>query len=206
MDKINSNPVVSYIALAVIAVIIIFSFVNRMDNQESITVDNRDSQIVVLKTNMGDIEIELFTDKTPKTAENFVKLAGEGFYNGTRFHRVVKSFMIQGGDPLSKDISKKTIWGTGGPGYKFDDEIVADLKNDYGTIAMANSGSNTNGSQFFINVADNDFLNGGYSVFGKVVNGMDIVEKISNVPVELNSAGEMSSPVDEVVLESVELK
>lgn len=158
-----------------------------------------------LHTSKGDITIELFEKQTPNTAANFIKLAKEGFYNGTKFHRVIKGFMIQGGDPLSKDDSKMALWGTGGPGYSFADEIGnngnKNNKNDVGTIAMANSGPNTNGSQFFINVAANNFLDAKHTVFGRVTNGMDVVTKIENTP-----TGVADRPIAAVVIESISLK
>ncbi|MCG2695175.1 peptidylprolyl isomerase [Candidatus Parcubacteria bacterium] len=155
---------------------------------------------------MGVIEMELFVDKAPKTVENFVKLAQEGFYNGTKFHRVVAGFMIQGGDPLSKDDANVNSWGTGGPGYSFEDEIDAENSNITGTIAMANAGPNTNGSQFFINVADNNSLDTRHTVFGKVTVGMDVVTKISQVETKMNVQGEKSLPVQSVIVEKVEIK
>lgn len=154
-----------------------------------------------LKTNVGDIVITLDSTNTPKTTENFIKLAESGFYNGTKFHRIIKGFMIQGGDPLSKDDSKQDYWGTGGPGYQFDDEIKSTNNNIAGTISMANAGPNTNGSQFFINVADNGFLNGKHTVFGKVSAGYDLVEKMSNVATAPNDR-----PLEAIVINSVELK
>jgi len=107
------------------------------------------STIAVMQTNKGVIELELFSSDAPKTVDNFVKLAKEGFYDGVKFHRVIKGFMLQGGDPLSKNDSKQAEWGSGGPGYTFEDEIHANNHNLIGTIAMANAGPNTNGSQFF---------------------------------------------------------
>jgi len=150
---------------------------------------------VVLETNLGNIELELFTDKAPNTAENFMKLAREGFYDGTRFHRVIKGFMNQGGCPHSKDLTLKEYWGTGGPGYQFNCEIHAENLNVKGTISMANAGPNTNGSQFFINANNNDWLNRGHTVFGKVVSGMDIVEKINSA-----QTGPRDIPVEEIVI------
>ena len=154
----------------------------------------------ILHTNQGDITIEFFASETPNTVANFKKLAGEGFYDGTKFHRVIRGFMIQGGDPLSKDDSKMNDWGTGGPGYKFSDEIGPKNSNDIGTISMANSGPNTNGSQFFINTTQNNFLDGKHTVFGKVTSGMEVVKIIENV--ETNEA---DRPVQAVVIESVTL-
>jgi peptidylprolyl isomerase len=155
---------------------------------------------IKLNTNKGIIELELFTDLKPKTTENFIKLASEGFYNGVKFHRVIKGFMIQGGDPLTKDDSMSSAWGTGGPGYMFADEIGSDNNNARGTISMANAGPNTNGSQFFINTNDNNFLDSKHTAFGKVVSGMDVVEAIENV-----ATGAGDRPIEAVVIESVEL-
>jgi peptidylprolyl isomerase len=154
----------------------------------------------LLKTNQGDITIELLDTQTPHAVGNFTKLAGEGFYNGTKFHRVIAGFMIQGGDPLSKDDAQSAYWGTGGPGYKFADEITPENENNIGTIAMANAGPNTNGSQFFINVADNNFLDSKHTVFGRVVEGMEIVEAIAQTRV-----GQSDRPVSPIILESVTL-
>lgn len=149
----------------------------------------------ILHTEKGDITIALNTNQTPKTVNNFVTLAKKGFYNKTIFHRVIKGFMIQGGDPKGD--------GTGGPGYKFDDEPFT---GEYtrGTIAMANAGPNTNGSQFFIMHADNA-LPKNYVIFGKVISGMEVVDKIAESPAQLNSSGEMSSPVTPVKILSIDV-
>ncbi len=176
--------------------------------------EHMNNNIVVFKTNLGDIEIELFADKSPITTGNFKKLAEEGFYDGVRFHRVVKGFMIQSGDPLSKDVEAKDSWGTGGPGYVIEDEFVEGLSNVRGTIAMANSGPNSGGSQFFINLQDNTPLDwdkepsqSKHPVFGKVVSGMDIVDKIAEVetdgPAQL---GGHDRPLEDVVIEKIEIK
>ncbi len=156
---------------------------------------------VTFTTNKGAITLELYADKAPKTVENFTKLAKEGFYNGTRFHRVIKGFMIQGGDPLSKDISMQNSWGTGGPGYQFADEIHAENKNNIGTIAMANAGPNTNGSQFFINVGNNNFLDTKHTVFGRVIEGMDVVTAIENTK---TAPGDR--PLEDMIILKVEVK
>lgn len=153
-----------------------------------------------LHTSKGDITIEL-NNATPNTVANFTKLAGSGFYDGIKFHRVIKGFMIQGGDPLSKDDSMMARWGTGGPGYTFADEITATNHNDVGTISMANAGPNTNGSQFFINVAPNNFLDTKHTVFGKVVSGMDVVNMIANT-----QTGANDRPVEPVVIQSITVK
>jgi len=145
-----------------------------------------------LHTNHGAIDIELYPDDAPKTVENFVKLAGDGFYDGVIFHRVIPDFMIQGGDP--------TGTGTGGPGYTFEDE-ANDKRVERGALAMANAGPNTNGSQFFIVTAEaTPWLDGKHTVFGRVTDGMDVVDAISGVD---RDPGD--KPVDAVVIERVEL-
>jgi|GEM_PF-392331 len=162
--------------------------------------------LVTLNTSKGAITIELFADKMPVTAGNFLKLAKEGFYDGTKFHRVIEGFMIQGGDPNTKT-ADTSRYGTGGPGYAIKDEFVTGLSNVRGTISMANSGPNTGGSQFFINTVDNTFLDfdksqgGKHPVFGKVVSGMDVVDAISKVP---RDARDM--PLDPVIVSKVEVK
>ena len=146
-----------------------------------------------LKTDLGDITIEFFTKEAPQTVNNFIFLAEESFYNGTIFHRVIKGFMIQGGDPLGN--------GTGGPGYKFKDEkIFRDYKR--GIVAMANSGPDTNGSQFFIMHQDYN-LPKNYVIFGQVTKGIETVDKIATAPVSAGSMGENSKPVTPVKVNSV---
>ncbi|MFT6829322.1 MAG: cyclophilin family peptidyl-prolyl cis-trans isomerase [Candidatus Paceibacteria bacterium] len=152
-------------------------------------------------TNKGTFELELFADLAPKTVENFVTLAESDFYNDVKFHRVIAGFMIQGGDPLSKDDDMQDRWGTGGPGYQFEDEIHAANNNAIGTISMANSGPNTNGSQFFINTANNDFLDTKHTVFGKIVSGMEVITAIEAVEKFPNDR-----PVEAVVIESVSIE
>ncbi len=150
--------------------------------QTTPTTNPKKVMTATLQTNMGTITIEFYGDTAPQTVANFAKLAGEGFYDGTKFHRVIKGFMDQGGDPLTKDDSKQAQWGTGGPGYTIPDEIDKTVTNTAGTIAMANTGRpNSGGSQFFINAVDNHFLDGNYTVFGKVTSGMDVVKAINNV-------------------------
>jgi peptidylprolyl isomerase len=153
----------------------------------------------VLETNQGIIKIEL-DQEMPITTKNFVDLAEKGYYDGTKFHRVISKFMIQGGDPLTKDDSKKHLWGTGGPGYDIKDEFGA-MGNDRGTIAMANAGPNTGGSQFFINLVGNNFLDTKHPVFGKVVEGMDVVDKIAKV--RTNS---QDQPSEDVVITKVTIE
>jgi len=162
------------------------------------------------QTSLGNFTIKFFNDKMPITVSNFLTLADSGYFDGIKFHRVIENFMIQGGDPLTKDDSKMALWGTGGPGYSIEDEHVADkeLTNVIGTISMANSGPNSGGSQFFINVADNTFLDfdkeplsSKHPVFGKVVSGMDVVEKIAKVETGLGDR-----PTTPVVIKKVNLK
>jgi peptidylprolyl isomerase len=165
--------------------------------------------IAVLETNKGVIEIELFTDRMPITAGNFAKLVNEGYYNGTLFHRVIPDFMIQGGDPITKT-DEVFRYGTGGPGYAIQDEHIAGegLSNTRGTISMANSGPNTGGSQFFINVADNTFLDfdkeplqSKHPVFGRVVKGMDVVDTIV-----LTETNDRNLPLEPVKIEAATLR
>jgi peptidylprolyl isomerase len=160
--------------------------------------NNMSNTKATLHTNKGDITIEFYDSMVPNTVANFVKLAKSGFYDGVKFHRVIKGFMIQGGDPLSKDDTMKARWGTGGPGYQFDDEITPENRNDVGTIAMANAGPDTNGSQFFINVKANNFLDPKHTAFGKVTSGMDVVTSIENTPVDGSD-----KPVDAVIINSI---
>ncbi len=201
--------------VAIISVILIGGFLLWLHIRQSSTYMAADSAVAVnqtnnnpqkimnatLHTNKGDITIEFFDTQTPNTVANFIKLAQSGFYDGVKFHRVIKGFMIQGGDPLTKDDSKSAQWGTGGPGYSFADELTPENKNDIGTISMANSGPDTNGSQFFINVAANNFLDTKHVAFGKVTQGMDVVNAISLVKTDANDR-----PIDPVIIQSISLK
>ena len=145
-----------------------------------------------LHTNQGDIAVELFDDDAPKTVDNFVSLARDGFYDGVVFHRLIPDFMIQGGDP--------TGTGTGGPGYTFEDELN-DHRVERGALAMANAGPNTNGSQFFIVTADAcPWLDGKHTVFGRVTDGMDVVDAISNLETDAQDR-----PRDDAVIEKIDL-
>ena len=146
---------------------------------------------VLLKTSMGDIILQLYEDM-PITAGNFQKLVEKGFYDGTVFHRIISGFMIQGGDP--------TGTGCGGPGYAIKDEFTRKNKNDRYTISMANAGPNTGGSQFFINLVNNNFLDSKHPVFGKVVEGQDVVDALGKV-----KTGANDKPVKEVKIESAKV-
>lgn len=172
-------------------------------------ITNDMNPIAVLETSKGNVEIELFMDTMPITAGNFQKLVSEGFYDGTLFHRVIPDFMVQGGDPITKT-DEVLRYGTGGPGYAIQDEHVAGegLTNTRGTISMANSGPESGGSQFFINVADNTFLDfdkeplqSKHPVFGRIVSGMEVVDEI--VSVERN---ERDLPVEPVRIEQATIR
>ena len=164
------------------------------------SIDTKKSYVAVLRTNMGDVKAQLFASEVPVTVNNFVFLARDGYYNGVKFHRVIKDFMIQSGDP--------TGTGAGSPGYRFNDEPI---KREYepGTLAMANAGPNTNGSQFFITHADlKGRLQKNYTIFGKVMDAasMDVVNKIATVPVKASPSGEPSSPTVDVHIDSVTIE
>lgn len=147
---------------------------------------------VMLQTSLGNITIDLFEKESPKTVNNFVSLAKDGFYDGLTFHRIIKDFMIQGGDPVGN--------GTGGPGYKFEDEFN-DIKLVKGSLAMANAGPNTNGSQFFIVTTESTpWLDGRHTNFGQVIEGMEVVNKISLV-----ATGENDKPLTPVTIDKVEI-
>jgi peptidylprolyl isomerase len=154
----------------------------------------------ILHTNMGDITLGFFAEQAPNTVANFLKLAASGFYDGVKFHRVIRDFMIQGGDPNSKDDSRVAMWGMGGPGYMFADEIRPTNQNLAGTISMANAGPNTNGSQFFINLKENSFLDPKHTVFGHVLGGMEVVEAIGKTPVGMNDR-----PASPVIIQNITL-
>ncbi|MEN8615020.1 peptidylprolyl isomerase [Dehalogenimonas sp. THU2] len=153
-----------------------------------------------METSLGSFKIELLASESPKTVNNFVFLAKEGFYDSVIFHRIIKTFMAQTGDP--------TGTGAGGPGYRFADELPVKHSYDPGIVAMANAGPNTNGSQFFICTGvDATGLNGApnYTQFGRVIEGMDTVQKIASTPVTRSPHGEMSRPVEPPVIKSIEI-
>ena len=163
--------------------------------QPAMRIDPTKSYTGVLQTNKGSIEVEFFPEDAPTTVNNFVCLAEDGYFENTPFHRIVKGFVIQGGDP--------TGTGSGGPGYKFADEPIA---RDYerGTLAMANAGPDTNGSQFFVVLEDlRGKLPKNYTIFGRVTEGMDVVDAIANTPTRTGRSGENSTPTEPVTLEKV---
>ncbi len=172
------------------------SIMKTPDQQDNLL--NSYSQAVI-KTNQGDITVKFYNSDSPVTVNNFLNLAQAGFFNGLKFHRVIKDFMIQGGDPLSRgdDVS---VYGTGGPGYQFTDEMNSH-KLVVGSLAMANAGPNTNGSQFFVVTAPSTpWLDGKHTNFGEVVSGLEIVKRIENVATGVNDR-----PLEPVVINSVEL-
>ena len=166
--------------------------------KEQMNISDDQILVAVMKTNMGDITFQLFPKETPKTVENFVGLALHNYYDGITFHRVIKKFMIQGGDPTGS--------GSGGSsyfGHDFKDEFNDNLKFDVpGMLAMANRGPNTNSSQFFITTVPTEWLNGKHTIFGKVIDGMDVVDEIDNVPV----AKPFDKPVQDVIIKSVAIE
>lgn len=172
----------------------------RWSSPPEMQIDPSKRYVATLKTSKGDVKIELLAGESPKTVNNFVFLSREGFYDGVKFHRVIKPFMIQTGDP--------TGTGMGGPGYKFADELPPRHPYEPGIVAMANAGPNTNGSQFFICSGPQAAgLNGypNYTQFGRVIEGMDVVEALASVPVGPSGHGEVSRPKEEIRIESVSI-
>jgi len=206
----NIFPLLIIIAIVFVLAVGVYFLFSETPNQEKKNTDNENpgytigdkekNMTAIIKTNLGEIELELFSGKAPNTVNNFVKLAQDGFYDKTKFHRVIEGFMIQGGDPLTKNDSDISRWGTGGPDYKFADEIYSDNNNAVGTISMANAGPNTNGSQFFINTADNNFLNGKHTVFGQVISGMEVVRAI-----EITSTEGPDRPITPIIVETINI-
>jgi cyclophilin family peptidyl-prolyl cis-trans isomerase len=156
---------------------------------------------MMIETNMGNMEFELFDSKVPKTVDNFIKLSKEGFYDGVRFHRVIKDFMIQSGDPISKDVTKKDRWGTGGPGYDIKDEFDSSLTHDKkGVLSMANAGPNTGGSQFFVTLTPTPWLDNHHSVFGVLTSGEDVLDKIGSLQVD-----DRDRPLEDVIVKKISI-
>jgi len=167
-------------------------------------------EVAVIKTAEGEMVIEFWSDVAPNTVENFKKLAKSGFYDGTAFHRIMKDFMIQGGDPFTKDPGKETMWGTGDPGYKIKAEFNS-RPHERGVVSMARSQDpDSAGSQFFICTAvasspNMQFLNGKYTAFGKLIKGDEVLEKIANIPTTAGASGEPSKPTRRVGVESIKI-
>src|SRR5437660_7819960 len=175
------------------------------DKKEKTPMNTSPKEVAVIKTSEGEMVVQFWSDAAPRTIENFKKLARSGFYDGTIVHRIVKGFMIQGGDPNSKDPGKESSYGQGGPGYKIKAEFN-DHSHERGVISMARSSDpDSAGSQFFICLAPVPRLDGQYTTFGKLFKGGDVLKKIGNIPVERNAQGEPSKPTKRVVIESVKI-
>lgn len=163
------------------------------------------AEVAVIKTAQGEMVAEFWPDVAPKTVENFITLAKKGFYDGTAFHRIVKGFMIQGGDPKSKDAALEAEWGTGDPGYKIKAEFN-ERKHVRGVLSMARSRNpDSAGSQFFIMLDEAPFLDGQYTGFGKLIKGEDVLAKLGDTPVGPSPNGEMSKPQQRVGVESIKI-
>ena len=166
---------------------------------------NSTNEVAVIKTSEGEMVAEFWPDVAPNTVENFKKLARAGFYDGTAFHRIVKGFMIQGGDPLTKDPAKESRYGTGDPGYKIKAEFN-DRSHERGVLSMARSSDpDSAGSQFFICLANVSRLDHQYTTFGKIIKGDDVLEKIGSTEVTMSNSGERSKPTKRVTVESIKI-
>ena len=166
---------------------------------------NSTNEVAVIKTSEGEMIAEFWPDVAPNTVENFKKLARSGFYDGTAFHRIVKGFMIQGGDPLTKDPAKESRYGTGDPGYKIKAEFN-DRSHERGVLSMARSSDpDSAGSQFFICLANVSRLDHQYTTFGKLIKGDDVLGKIGDVEVTMSDSGERSKPTKRVTVESIKI-
>jgi peptidyl-prolyl cis-trans isomerase B (cyclophilin B) len=175
------------------------------EKKQETTPTNSPNEVALIKTSEGDMVIQFWTDAAPNTVENFKKLARQGFYDGTIFHRIVKEFMIQGGDPYSKDPAKENSYGQGGPGYNIKAEFN-DHSHDRGVISMARGPDpDSAGSQFFICLAPVHRLDHQYTTFGKLIKGQDVLEKIGDIEVTRNSMGEPSKPTKRVLIESIKI-
>jgi len=163
------------------------------------------SEIAIIKTTEGEMTLEFWAEVAPKTIENFKKLASSGFYDGTCFHRIIKGFMVQGGDPLTKDPSKEHAWGTGGPGWQIKAEFN-ERKHQRGVISMARSSNpDSAGSQFFICDGDASFLDRQYTAFGKLIKGEEVLAKIAGTSVGASNSGEASKPLKRIGVVSISI-
>ena len=190
------------ILLAVLFSSAVFAAEEKKEEKDSVNASN---EVAVVKTSEGEMVVQFWTDAAPNTIENFKKLARSGFYDGTIFHRIVKGFMIQGGDPNSKDTGKESSYGEGGPGYKIKAEFN-DHSHQQGVISMARSSDpDSAGSQFFICLAPVRRLDHQYTTFGKLIKGDDVLQKIGDIPVTRSSTGENSKPAKRVVIESIKI-
>lgn len=172
---------------------------------EAKNMDKDQKEVAVLKTSDGEMVVEFWPEVAPKTVENFKKLAREGFYDGTAFHRIIKGFMIQGGDPNTKDLTNESRYGTGGPGYSIPAEFN-ERPHVRGVLSMARSQDpNSAGSQFFICLGTAKSLDRQYTAFGHLIKGLDVLDKIGDTPVTGSAMGERSKPTSRVALESVKI-
>ena len=163
------------------------------------------NEVAVIKTTAGEMVVEFWPDVAPKHVENFKKLARQGFYDGTAFHRIIKGFMIQGGDPNTKDPNKEDSYGSGGPGHSVNAEFN-DRKHVRGVLSMARSANpNSAGSQFFLMLGDAPSLDNKYTAFGKLIKGDEVLGKIGDTPVGPNRSGEMSKPKERIEVQSVKI-
>jgi peptidyl-prolyl cis-trans isomerase B (cyclophilin B) len=192
----RSNP-----TLAALAAGLFFCFAPHLGAETSPATD----EVAVIETSSGPIVLEFWSDVAPKTVDNFKKLARDGFFDGTSFHRIIRGFMAQGGDPLTKDPTKEALWGTGDPGYKIDAEFN-DRLHDRGVVSMARSSDpNSAGSQFFLMFGRAPHLDGQYTGFGKMISGEDTLAKIEATPVTVSPSGEPSKPTERVEVTSVRI-
>ncbi|MFL6597770.1 MAG: peptidylprolyl isomerase [Chthoniobacterales bacterium] len=201
-----TNHFTACMKLLILSLVILSSAVFAADEKkEEKTPMNSSNEVAVITTSEGDMVVQFWTDAAPNTVENFKKLARQGFYDGTIFHRIVKGFMIQGGDPNSKDPAKENSYGEGGPGYNIKAEFN-DHSHDRGVISMARGPDpDSAGSQFFICLAPVRRLDHQYTTFGKLIKGENVLEKIGDIPVTKNSMGEASKPTKRVVIESIKI-
>ena len=192
--------------LLILAVVMLSSAVFAADEKkENKTPMNSSNEVAVIKTSEGEMVVQFWTDAAPNTVDNFKKLAQQGFYDGTIFHRIVKGFMIQGGDPNSKDPAKENSYGQGGPGYNIKAEFN-DHSHDRGVISMARGPDpDSAGSQFFICLGAVHRLDHQYTTFGKLIKGDDVLEKIGDTTVTSNGTGETSKPTKRVVIENIKI-
>jgi peptidyl-prolyl cis-trans isomerase B (cyclophilin B) len=179
--------------------------VKEVRSEEKKPMDSNANEVAVIKTSEGEMVVQFWTNAAPKTIENFKKLARDGFYDGTIFHRIIKGFMIQGGDPNSKDPAKESTYGAGGPGYKINAEFN-DFPHVRGVISMARENDpDSAGSQFFICLGSIPRLDHKYTTFGKLIKGDDVLDKIGDTAVTKNSMGEQSKPTKRVVIENIKI-
>src|SRR5215475_3608144 len=195
----------AFMKMLILTIAVIASTVFATEDKKEGTPTNSSNEVAVIKTSEGDMVVQFWTDAAGNTVDNFKKLARQGFYDGTTFHRIVKEFMIQGGDPNSKDPAKEDSYGQGGPGYNLKAEFN-NHSHDRGVISMARGPDpDSAGSQFFICLAPVRRLDGQYTTFGKLIKGDDILEKIGDTSVTNNGMGETSKPTKRIVIESVKI-